>query len=88
MYQIISVVVAALGVVLFFAPEYILQNSSNKTIEMVRDYNRIVGVGLVGAAYYLYMYRSKTTSSQVSAISDASIESVTPPSYEEATSED
>ena len=89
MYQIISLLLAAVGAVLFFAPEYILQkDSTNATLKMIREYHQMTGVALLGGAYYLYTYKPETkTVTETSSTSEASVESATPPSYEEATSE-
>lgn len=89
MYQIISLILAALGVVLLFAPEYILQKeSTNQMIQTVFQYHQIIGAAVLGSAYYLYYYKPRSISeTEVSSTSEATVESVTPPSYEQATSE-
>jgi len=60
MYQIISLVLAALGVVLFIAPDYLLKDVQDSNLKMIRDYHQVVGAGLVGLAYYLYSTSEKS----------------------------
>jgi hypothetical protein len=82
MYQIISLVLAALGVVLFIAPDYLLKDVQDSNLKMIRDYHQVVGAGLVGLAYYLY-----STSEKSNDISSTPSETtVDLPSYEEVTS--
>lgn len=85
MYQIISLVLAALGVVLFIAPDYLLKDVQDSNLKMIRDYHQVVGAGLVGLAYYLYSTSEK--SNDISSIpSTPSETTVDLPSYEEVTS--
>jgi uncharacterized membrane protein len=89
MYQIISLIVAVVGVVLFFAPDNIL-DKNNAQLKMIREYHQIVGAGLVAFAYYLYTsnVKSKEISTSVeSTTTPSESSSPVPPSYEEATSE-
>lgn len=92
MYQIISLALAALGLVLFFAPDYLLKDVQNSNLKMIKDYHQVVGACLVGVAYYLYSTSeqrpsdtSSTTPSTPSTPSKS--ETVDLPSYEEATTE-
>lgn len=92
MYQIISLVLAAVGVVLFFAPDYLLKDVQNSNLKMVKNYHQVAGAGLVGVAYYLYSTSQKTTGDTPSTVSSPSTpstasETVDLPSYEQATSE-
>jgi hypothetical protein len=85
MYQIISLVLAALGVVLFIAPDYLLKDVQDSNLKMIRDYHQVVGAGLVGLAYYLYSTSEKSNdiSSTPSTPSETTVDL---PSYEEVTS--
>ncbi len=85
MYQIISLVLAALGVVLFIAPDYLLKDVQDSNLKMIRDYHQVVGTGLVGVAYYLYSTSEKSNdiSSTPSTPSETTVDL---PSYEQATS--
>lgn len=88
MYQVISLVLALAGLILFFAPDYLIKkDSQNSTLKMIRDYNQIVGVALVGSAYYMYSSVDKkdSTPSTTTEMSTESPEEL--PSYEKATSE-
>ena len=85
MYQIISLVLAALGVVLFIAPDYLLKDVQDSNLKMIRDYHQVVGAGLAGLAYYLYSTSEKSNdiSSTPSTPSETTVDL---PSYEQATS--
>lgn len=85
MYQIISLVLAALGVVLFIAPDYLLKDVQDSNLKMIRDYHQVVGAGLVGLTYYLYSTSEKSNdiSSTPSTPSETTVDL---PSYEEVTS--
>ena len=85
MYQIISLVLAALGVILFIAPDYLLKDVKDSNLKMIRDYHQVVGAGLVGLAYYLYSTSEKSNdiSSTPSTPSETTVDL---PSYEEVTS--
>jgi hypothetical protein len=85
MYQIISLVLAALGVVLFIAPDYLLKDVQDSNLKMIRDYHQVVGTGLVAVAYYLYPQSEKSNdvSSTPSTPSETTVDL---PSYEQATS--
>ena len=85
MYQIISLVLAALGVVLFIAPDYLLKDVQDSNLKMIRDYHQVVGAGLVGLAYYLYSTSEKSNdiSSTPSTPSETTVDLR---SYEEVTS--
>ena len=87
MYQIISLVIAVLGLVLFFAPDYLIKKDS-ENLKMVRDYHQFAGVALVGCAYYMYSSVTKDTM-ETSSLPSTESTSETPelPSYEKATSE-
>lgn len=85
MYQIISLVLAALGLVLFIAPDYLLKDVQDSNLKMIRDYHQVVGAGLVGLAYYLYS-TSKKSNDISSTPSTPSETTVDLPSYEEVTS--
>ncbi len=87
MYQIISLVLAALGVVLFIAPDYLLKDVQDSNLKMIRDYHQVVGAGLVGLAYYLYSTSGKSNDQGLSSTpSTPSETTVDLPSYEVATS--
>lgn len=92
MYQIISLVLAALGVILFIAPDYLLKDVKDSNLKMIRDYHQVVGTALVGVAYYLYSTSQKTTNDTSStpttpSTPSTSSETIDLPSYEKATSE-
>jgi hypothetical protein len=92
MHQIISLILAVLGFVLFFAPDYILDKSvQNSSLQTIREYHQIVGAGLIAAGYYVYTLQEQKTQIQGAETSVASEPTTpstpTPPSYEEATSE-
>jgi hypothetical protein len=89
MYQIISLVLAALGVILFIAPDYLLKDVQDSKLKMIKDYHQVVGAGLGGVAYYLYSTSQKTTGDTLSTPTTPSTpsETIDLPSYEQATSE-
>jgi len=87
MNQIISLALVVLGLVILFAPEYILQkDNSNYISSKIHEYNQFIGVGLLACSYYLY-----STSQKTIADLDSTVESPSPkkdlPTYDEATSE-
>ena len=90
MYQILSLALAALGVVLFFTQDYLLKDVQNSNLKMIRDYHQVVGTGLVGVAYYLYSSSEKKITSDTQSIPttpSTPSETIELPSYEEATTE-
>ena len=55
MNKIISLVIAALGLLLIVAPDYLLsKDSTNSVLSSVYNYHQIVGFVLLGAAYYVH----------------------------------
>lgn len=89
MNQIISLALIVLGLVLLFAPEYILKkDDTNSFTSTILDYNKFISVGLIACGYYLYS-TSKVKNELPSTVdSEAVSPSPNPlPSYEEATSE-
>ena len=88
-YQIASILLTILGLVLLFSPEslYIINNNNN-ILQKIHEYHQIIGGILLGIAYYVYTLTPSGTSDFQStteqSISETSI--VSPPSYDEATS--
>lgn len=89
MNQIISLALVALGLVLLFAPEYILKKDDSKSFtSTILDYHKFIGVGLIACAYYLYSISKVKNELPSTVDSEAVSPSPNPlPSYEEATSE-
>ena len=92
MNQIISLALVALGLVILFAPEYILQkDNSNYISSKIHEYNQFIGVGLLACSYYLYSTSQKTITNELPSTVDSSQENPGPkkdlPTYDEATSE-
>lgn len=87
MYQkIISLVLGVLGLVMFIAPEYIINSETeNQFLKQLVDYHQLVGLALVAGAYYIYSQMKPPSES--SEITQSESESKLP-SYEEATSEE
>jgi len=58
MHQIISLVLFITGLVLFFAPDYILvkdsMESQNSIMKQLYEYHQILGFGVIVIAYYIY----------------------------------
>ena len=55
MNKIINLVLFITGVVLLFAPQYILsKDTENSNLKMIYEYRQILGVGCIGLAYYFY----------------------------------
>jgi hypothetical protein len=92
MNQFISLALVALGLVVLFAPEYILKkDNSNYITSQIHEYHQFIGVGLLGCSYYLYSTSQKSTANELPSTVDSSQESPSPkqdlPTYDEATSE-
>jgi hypothetical protein len=89
MNQIISLALVVLGLVVLFAPEYILQkDNSNYISSKIHEYNQFIGIGLLAFSYYLYSTSQKTIDDLPSTV-DSSQPSPKKdlPTYDEATSE-
>ena len=89
MNQIISLALVVLGLVVLFAPEYILQkDNSNYISSKIHEYNQFIGIGLLACSYYLYSTSQKTIDDLPSTV-DSSQPSPKKdlPTYDEATSE-
>lgn len=85
--QLILIAIVIIGFVLLFFPDYLLpKESQNMLLLKVREYHQFFGILFIGIAYYFYMAGEKTTlpTTEPTTISETA---VTPPSYEEATSE-
>jgi hypothetical protein len=93
MNQIISLALVALGLVVLFAPEYILQkDNSNYISTKIHDYHQFIGVGLLACSYYIYSTSEKPIKNELPSTVDSSeTPSSSPkqelPTYDEATSE-
>lgn len=89
-YQIVSILLAILGLVLLFSPEslYIINNNNN-ILQKIHEYHQIIGGILLGIAYYVYTLSPSRTSDFQSTTEQSISETtsiVSPPSYDEATS--
>lgn len=52
MNQIISALLAIIGLIIIVAPEYLVPKDG--TFAVVHDYHQFIGVGLLFASYYIY----------------------------------
>lgn len=60
MHQIISVVLFIIGIVLIFAPDYIVsKDTKNENIKMIYEYHQVLGGGCIALAYYFYTLQKK-----------------------------
>ncbi len=87
-YQIGSILLAILGLVILFSPESLITNNNNNILQKIQEYHQILGGILLAIAYYVYTIQSDTSDFQSTtekSISDTS-SVVSPPSYDEATS--
>jgi uncharacterized membrane protein len=89
-YQIVSILLAILGLVLLFSPEslYIINNNNN-ILQKIHEYHQIIGGILLGIAYYVYTLSPSSTSDFQSTTEQSISETtsiVSPPTYDEATS--
>jgi hypothetical protein len=91
MNQFISLALVVLGLIIFFAPEFILQkDNSNYVTTKIHEYHQFIGIGLLGSSYYIYSTSQKTITNELPSTIDSS-ESISAnqdlPTYDEATSE-
>jgi cytosine/uracil/thiamine/allantoin permease len=87
MHFYISIILAAMAVVLLFSPETIIQkDTQNPQLKMIRDYSMVFGLGCAGLAYYFYsnIQQHRDTASTST---ETTTEMSQLPTYEEATSE-
>jgi hypothetical protein len=60
MHQIISLVLFIIGIVLIFAPDYIVsKDTTNENMKMIYEYRQVLGGGCVALAYYFYTLQKK-----------------------------
>lgn len=94
-YQIGSILLAILGLVLLLSPESLFsKDTSNNVLQKIHEYHQILGGILLGIAYYVYTYTpsgtsdfQSTTEKSISETTDVtSVTNVSPPTYDEATS--
>jgi uncharacterized membrane protein len=89
-YQIASILLAILGLIVLLSPESLFpKDTNNNILQKIHEYHQIVGGILVAIAYYIYTQSdtSDFQSTNVSNISETETTSVmSPPTYDEATS--
>jgi uncharacterized membrane protein len=96
-YQIGSILLAILGLILLLSPESLFsKDTSNNLLQKIQEYHQILGGILLGIAYYVYTYtytpsgtsdfQSTTEKSISETTSVTSVTNVSPPTYDEATS--
>lgn len=94
-YNIIAIALVAIGFVLLFLLDTVIQkDTQNNMLKTIRDNNLVLGVVCLGAGYYVYTLGQK----QPTVIEDVELDTSEPlarvasnerlPSYEEATSTD